>query len=172
MKSSQPAILAAASRDDQAAPSSSKQDKISPKPVAIAKPGKSKIKPPTSGPSAVRIAPAAQSKPAKKVLGRTKGNAAKKAPKAKSDGKASRAPKAVGSKQDSVIALLRRPEGATLDNLVKATGWQPHSVRGFLAGTVRKKLKLQLESQKVDGKRTYRIKAGKPAAKTAKSRAV
>jgi hypothetical protein len=61
------------------------------------------------------------------------------------------------SKQDRVIALLRQARGATLDILVKATGWQKHSVRGFLAGTVRKKLKLPLLSEKIDGIRTYRI---------------
>jgi hypothetical protein len=77
-----------------------------------------------------------------------------------------------GSKQDRVIALLRRRGGATLAALVKATGWKPHSVRGFLAGTVRKKLKLPLISEKVDGIRTYRIGAGKTAkkAKAARSR--
>jgi hypothetical protein len=107
----------------------------------------------------------------KKVRDRPKVSAAKKTSKAKPVGKPSRKA-AAGSKQDGVIALLRRLEGATLDSLVKATGWQPHSVRGFLAGTVRKKLKLQLQSQKVDGRRTYRIKAGKPATKTRKSRTV
>ena len=70
-----------------------------------------------------------------------------------------------GSKQDRVIALLRRREGATLAALVKATGWKPHSIRGFLAGTVRKKLKLPLVSEKVQGVRTYRIGAGKTAKK-------
>ena len=63
------------------------------------------------------------------------------------------------SKQDRVLALLQQPRGATLDILVKATGWQKHSVRGFLAGTVRKKLKLPLISEKIDGIRTYRIGA-------------
>ena len=67
------------------------------------------------------------------------------------------------SKQDKIVALLQRPEGATLDVLVKETQWQKHSVRGFLAGTVRKKLKLPLLSEKVDGVRTYRIGTGKAA---------
>src|SRR6195256_4112245 len=65
------------------------------------------------------------------------------------------------SKQDKIVALLRRPEGAGLDVLVKETGWQKHSVRGFLAGTVRKKLKLPLVSEKIDGVRNYRIGAAK-----------
>src|SRR3979490_894107 len=67
------------------------------------------------------------------------------------------------SKQDRIVALLQRPEGATLDALVKETEWQKNSVRGFLAGTVRKKLKLPLLSEKVDGVRTYRIGPGKAA---------
>ena len=73
------------------------------------------------------------------------------------------------SKQDQIVALLRQPGGATLDVLVKATGWQKHSVRGFLAGTVRKKLKLPLLSEKIDGIRTYRVGASR-AVKAAKKR--
>jgi hypothetical protein len=67
------------------------------------------------------------------------------------------------SKQDKIVALLQRPKGATLDVLVKETQWQKHSIRGFLAGTVRKKLKLPLLSEKIDGVRTYRIGTGKAA---------
>jgi Protein of unknown function (DUF3489) len=67
-----------------------------------------------------------------------------------------------------LLASLRHFERpATLDALVKATGWQKHSVRGFLAGTVRKKLKLPLLSEKIDGIRTYRIGASR-AVKAAK----
>jgi Protein of unknown function (DUF3489) len=95
--------------------------------------------------------------------------AARKTSKAQSDIKRKGT---VGSKQDRVIALLRRPGGVTLNDLVKATGWQPHSVRGFLAGMIRKRLKLPLQSQKVKGARTYRIKAGKVTAKAGSSRAV
>ena len=75
------------------------------------------------------------------------------------------------SKQDKIVALLRRPEGATLDALVKETQWQKHSVRGFLAGTVRKKLKLSLLSEKIDGVRTYRIGTAKTAKATKSQRA-
>jgi hypothetical protein len=74
------------------------------------------------------------------------------------------------SKQDQIVTLLRQPKGATLDVLVKTTGWQKHSVRGFLAGTVRKKLKLPLISEKVDGVRTYRIGTSKAVKATKKRR--
>jgi Protein of unknown function (DUF3489) len=62
-----------------------------------------------------------------------------------------------GSKQSRVIAMLQSPAGATITAVMKATGWQPHSVRGFLAGVVRKRLKLELGSTKVDGNRVYQI---------------
>jgi hypothetical protein len=103
-----------------------------------------------------------QPRPGKSAL-KKKRNIATKAAAKKPSGKG-----ATGSKQDNVLSLLRRPEGASLDTLVKATGWQKHSVRGFLAGTVRKKLKLPLVSEKVDNIRTYRIGKAK-AAKTAKA---
>jgi hypothetical protein len=65
-----------------------------------------------------------------------------------------------GSKQSRVIAMLQSPQGATIAAMMKATDWQQHSVRGFLAGVVRKRLKLKLSSKKVDGNRVYQIAGG------------
>ena len=65
------------------------------------------------------------------------------------------------SKQAQVIEMLRRRQGASVVAITKATGWQPHSVRGFLAGVVRKKLGLTLVSEKSGDERRYRIVAGK-----------
>src|SRR4026207_1152219 len=61
-----------------------------------------------------------------------------------------------GSKQARVIEMLQSPTGMTIAAMMKETGWQQHSVRGFLAGVVRKKLKLKLNSNKIDGSRGYR----------------
>jgi hypothetical protein len=62
------------------------------------------------------------------------------------------------SKQAQVIALLQRPEGATIAQMVQATGWQKHSLRGCIAGSLKKKLGLEITSSKADGiERTYRI---------------
>jgi hypothetical protein len=56
-----------------------------------------------------------------------------------------------------VLGLLSRPSGVTIAAMVQATGWQRHSVRGFLAGIVRKKLAFTLASAKTDGERVYRV---------------
>jgi len=61
------------------------------------------------------------------------------------------------SKQDAVIAMLRRPEGATVDEVASATGWQRHTVRGVFSGTLKKKLGLTLASAKEERGRVYRV---------------
>jgi hypothetical protein len=63
-----------------------------------------------------------------------------------------------GSKTAKILALLRRPGGASLPQLQKATDWQAHSVRGFLSGAVKKKMGLPVITAKLaDGTRTYRV---------------
>ena len=86
--------------------------------------------------------------PAKKTLsGRTKAQPAR--PGARSGGKTAK-----------ILGLLRRPGGASAKELLKATGWQAHSLRGFLSGTVGKKMGLSLTSTKgEDGERVYSLKA-------------
>jgi hypothetical protein len=64
-----------------------------------------------------------------------------------------------GNKSAKVLALLRRADGATLKEIMKATGWQPHSVRGFISGTLRKKMGLSVTStRRDDGARSYFVK--------------
>jgi Protein of unknown function (DUF3489) len=83
-----------------------------------------------------------------------------------------RKPKTEGkhsSKQSRVITMLQSPAGATIAAVMKVTGWQQHSVRGFLAGTVRKRLRLRLSSKIVDGDRVYRV-TGIPGTRSSSDR--
>ena len=61
------------------------------------------------------------------------------------------------SKQARMIAMLRRPEGATITQIAEEMGWQKHTVRGAIAGALKKKLGLSITSEKVEGERVYRI---------------
>lgn len=86
-----------------------------------------------------------KSKPAKKA---TPSKAAKREAKGARE----------GSKKVAILELIRRKAGATLDELVKATGWNANSVRGFISGHLGKKMNLKVDSQKRDdGQRVYRI---------------
>jgi hypothetical protein len=71
------------------------------------------------------------------------------------------------TKHTKIIALLNAPSGATIAAMMNATGWQEHSVRGFLAGVVRKKLKLELVSEVGEAGRIYRIMNSRAASKKA-----
>jgi len=91
-----------------------------------------------------------------------KGNAGKKAKPSKKTPKSAK--KATGprdgSKSAKILDLLKRAGGATAKELMKATGWQPHSLRGYLSGTVGKKMGLTVTSTKgEDGERSYSVKA-------------
>jgi hypothetical protein len=115
--------------------------------IAVAEPPKLNKKAP--------VAPKGAHVATKKGKAPKKASPAKKAPKGK---KASSARD--GSKTAKVLDLLKRPDGVTLKELMKATDWQPHSVRGFLSGTVGKKMGLTVTSAKGDGgERTYSVKA-------------
>jgi hypothetical protein len=118
---------------------------------------------------------AEESKPPKKAsvgaqkprVAHAKGKAGKKATPAKKGHKAAKAAKQPkpaasareGSKTSKILDLLKRPGGTSAKELMRATGWQPHSVRGFLSGTVGKKMGLAVSSTKgEDGERTYSVK--------------
>ena len=65
------------------------------------------------------------------------------------------------TKSEIVIALLRKSGGATLNSLMTATGWQAHSVRGFISGQLTKKMGLKIRSFKRDGQRVYSVRSSK-----------
>jgi hypothetical protein len=92
----------------------------------------------------------------KKTKAGKKATPAKKAPKSAKKATGARD----GSKTATILEMLRRPGGATAKELLKATSWQPHSLRGFISGTLSKKMGLTVASAKgQDGERTYSLKA-------------
>ncbi len=115
------------------------------KPKATKKPG--------AGARRARVAPA-NAKAGKKA------SLAKKAPKGAKKGGSAKPEARDGSKTAQILELLKRSGGVTSKELMKATNWQPHSVRGFLSGTVGKKMGLTVTSTKgEDSERSYCIKA-------------
>lgn len=113
-------------------------------------------KKPARGPRRAPVAPA-KGKAGKRAT------PAKKAPKGAKKAKGAKAAKPEargGSKTARILELLKRPGGVTAKELMKATGWQPHSVRGFLSGTVGKKMGLTVTSVRgEDGERCYSVEA-------------
>ena len=100
---------------------------------------------------------AASGKGSRSAKGKAKAATARAAKAAPAKAKRARG-KRSGTKQDKLIAMLRRKEGATVEEVVKALDWQPHTVRGAMAGALKKKLKLEIVSEKVEGRgRVYRI---------------
>jgi hypothetical protein len=88
----------------------------------------------------------------KKAAPKPRGKARKARPKPKRRSASSQ------SKQEVVIQMLQRQSGVTIEDITAKTGWQPHSVRGFFSGLVKKKLKLPLTSEVgKDGSRRYHI---------------
>jgi hypothetical protein len=84
-----------------------------------------------------------------------KGNPPKKAPR-----RATKAPIRGGSKTAAILEMLKRPDGVTSEELLQATKWQPHSLRGFLSGTLKKRMGLAITSAKgEDGERRYALKS-------------
>jgi hypothetical protein len=95
----------------------------------------------TQVPTRRKQAASRRARPARKATGAKKPTAARR-----------------GTKTTKIVDLLKRPGGATLKELMKTTGWQAHSVRGFLSGTLKKKMGTPVESfRSGDGERTYRI---------------
>ena len=108
-----------------------------------------------------RVAPRRANVAPAKAKAASKATPAKKAPKGRTKPEAAKSKGARdGSKTARILDLLKRPGGATSKQLMKATGWLPHSVRGFLSGTVGKKMGLTVISTKSDdGERTYCVEA-------------
>jgi hypothetical protein len=112
-------------------------------------------------------APEPEATPATPVAPQTPGVAAEKGPARTGASRAKKPPVAAtkegfraGSKTQTILGLLNRPGGATLQKIIRATGWQAHSVRGFISGTVGKKMGLTVVSVKTgDADRTYSLEA-------------
>jgi hypothetical protein len=100
-----------------------------------------------------RVAPSKDKASKKTTSAKKTAKAPRKAKLAKGDGARD------GSKTAKILDLLKRPGGATTKELMRTTGWQPHSLRGFLSGTVGKKMGLAVTSAKGDdGERSYSVK--------------
>jgi len=101
-----------------------------------------------------KAAPARRTTAAKTLKAKTPAK-----PPAKTASKASTLPARAASKQSQLIALLQSPAGATIEQMTRATGWQPHTVRGTISGSLRKRLGLQVVCGGEAGAGVYRIVA-------------
>src|SRR5258705_13440121 len=108
--------------------------------------------------------PKSKPKAATRSIGRKIRKAASRTRSAPASSKSTPRP---DTKHNRIVAMLRAPAGATIAAIMTATDWQQHSVRGFLAGVVRKKLWLNLISEQTEKGRVYRIKDGKASTATA-----
>jgi hypothetical protein len=109
---------------------------------------------PNAAPRKPRVAPSKPKSGKKWTPAKKRAKAPKNATSAKAEGARK------GSKTAKVLDLLKRPSGATLKELMKATGWMPHSIRGFISGAIGKKMGLTVKSTKTeDGERSYSVKA-------------
>jgi hypothetical protein len=100
-------------------------------------------------------------RPKSKTAARSTARKSAKRPSRKRPTASSKPAAGPDTKHARVIAMLRKPAGATIIAIMAVTDWQQHSVRGFLAGVVRKKLGLNLVSDQTDKGRVYRIKEGR-----------
>ena len=115
--------------------------------------------------AADKVSAASPTKPARRDKGGKAGKrpstAKKRAVKAKpgaTNAKKAATGKRSGTKQEQLIAMLKREEGATVDEVVKALGWQAHTVRGAISGALKKKLGLKIDAKKTEDRgRVYRI---------------
>jgi hypothetical protein len=98
----------------------------------------------------------------KQVTAKTAAKARKRSGSMRSSKKATLGVVRADTKQATAIEMLRSPNGTTIEALMKSTQWQQHSICGFLAGVVRKRLKLNLDSSVVDGQRIYRVTGSGP----------
>jgi len=120
-------------------------------------PSKKNATPKKGAPKSQKSAKAAKSKPAAAAKPK-KANAAKTTAKATKAAKPAVEGVRAGSKTATILALLQRAKGATLAEIMEATSWQPHSVRGFISGTLGKKMGLTVKSERrEDGTRVYSI---------------